>query len=63
MQLQFSVITHPLTTIFLWEVHNDDGNMLKKIQVNPVYRLGFMDKTSHCSINLQDTEQHLQDYK
>jgi len=27
-------------------VNNDDGNMLKKFQLNPVYRLGDMDKNS-----------------
>ena len=31
---------------FYEEVHNDDGNMLRKFQVNPVYCLGDMDKTS-----------------
>jgi len=31
---------------FYGEVHKDDGNMLKKFKVNPVYHLGDMGKTS-----------------
>jgi len=48
---------HPLTTILLWEVHNDDRNMLKNFQVNLIYRLGAMEKTSHFPTKIQH-QQH-----
>ena len=42
-------------------MNNDDGNMLKMFHLNPVYHLGYMDKTSQCPVNLQVTKQQLQD--
>jgi len=47
---------HPLITILLWEVHNDDRNILRKFQINPVYRLGEMAKTSSGSVKIQQQQ-------
>jgi len=44
---------HPLIAILLWEVHNDDRNMLRKFQIDPVYRSGAMEKTSFCLVKIQ----------
>ena len=48
---------HPLIVILLWEVQNDDRNMLKKFQIDPVYRLGAMEKTSFGPMKIQ-CQQH-----
>jgi len=32
--------------LFYGEVHNDDGNILRKFHVNPFYHLGDMEKTT-----------------
>ena len=53
----FSISVHPLTTILLWEVHKNDRSMLIKFQVNPIYRLGAMEKTSCCLVKIQH-QQH-----
>lgn len=53
----FSKSVHPLTTSLLWEVHNDDRNMFKKFEVNLIYRLGAMEKTSRCPAKIQH-QQH-----
>lgn len=47
---------HPLITIFLWEMHNDDRNMLTKVQINPVYRLRAMAKTSSGFVTMQQQQ-------
>jgi len=44
---------HPLITILLWDVHNDDRNMLIKFQINPVYLSGAMEKTNFCLVKIQ----------
>jgi len=43
---------HPLIAILLWEVHNDDRNMLKKFQIDLVYCLGAMAKTSSGPVKI-----------
>ena len=47
---------HPLIAIFLWEVHHDDRNMLSKFQIDPVYRLGAMAKTSSGPVKIQQQQ-------
>ena len=47
---------HPLITSLLWEMHHDDKNMLRKFQINPLYRLGEMVKTSSGSVTLQQQQ-------
>jgi len=47
---------HPLITIFLWEVHNDDRNMLSKFHLNLLCRLGEMVKTSSGSVTMQQQQ-------
>lgn len=47
---------HPLITIFLWEVHHDDRNMLSKFQINPIYHLGEMVKTSSGFVTMQQQQ-------
>ena len=37
---------HPLITIMLCEVHDDDRNMLSKFHINLIYRSGAIAKTS-----------------
>lgn len=37
-------------------MHNDDRNMLTKFQINPVYCLGEMAKTSSGSVTLQQQQ-------
>ena len=48
-----SKYVHPLIAILLWEVHNDDRNMLRKFQIDPVYRSRAMAKTSFCPVKIQ----------
>ena len=45
-----------MITILLWEMHNDDRNMLSKFQINPVYRLGAMAKTSSSPVKIQQQQ-------
>jgi hypothetical protein len=52
----FSKSVHPLITILLWEMHNDDRNMLTKFQINPIYRLGEMAKTSSGFVKMQQQQ-------
>jgi len=47
---------HPLITILLWVIHNDDRNILTEFQINPVYRLGAMVKTSSGSVKMQQQQ-------
>jgi len=47
---------HPLITILLWEVHHDDRNILSKFQINPLYRLGEMAKTSSGFVTMQQQQ-------
>ena len=42
--------------ILLWEMHNDDRNMLRKFQINLVYRLGAMVKTSSGPVKIQQQQ-------
>jgi len=51
--LFFSKLVHPLIAILLWEVHNDDRNMLSKFQIDLVYHSGAMAKTSFCPLKIQ----------
>ena len=53
----FSKSVHQLIAILLWEVNNDDSNVLSKFQINPVYRLVAMAKTSSGPVKIQ--QQHL----
>ena len=59
--LVFLEIHASINFFFYGEVHNDDGNMIKKFQLNLVYRLEDIEKTRRYLVNLQDTEQHVQD--
>ena len=52
----FSKYVHPLIAILLWEVHNDDRNMLRKFQIDPIYRSGAMVKTSSGSMTMQQRQ-------
>jgi len=47
---------HPLIAILLWEVHNDDRNILSKFPIDPVYRSGEMEKTSFCPVKIQQQQ-------
>jgi hypothetical protein len=49
----FSKSVHPLITIFPWEVHHDDRNTLSKFQIDLVYRLEAMAKTSSGPVKIQ----------
>ena len=52
----FSKSVHPLITILLWEMHNDDRNMLSKFQIDPLCRLGEMAKTSSGFVTMQQQQ-------
>jgi len=52
----FSKSVHPLIAILLWEVHHDDRNVLSKFQIDPVYRLGAMVKTSSGPMKIQQQQ-------
>jgi len=52
----FSKYVNPLIEILIWEVHNDDGNMLSKFQIDPVYRSGAMVKTSFGPEKIQQQQ-------
>lgn len=52
----FSKSMHPLITILLWEMPNDDRNMLTKFQLNPSYRLRAMAKTSSDFVTIQQQQ-------
>ena len=52
----FSKFVHPLIMILLWEMHRDDRNMLSMFQINPLYRLGEMAKTSSGSVTMQQQQ-------
>jgi len=47
---------HPLITILLWEVHHDDRNMLSNFQIDLIYRLGAMAKTSFGPVKMQQQQ-------
>jgi len=49
----FSKSMHPLIAISLWEVHNDDGTMLRNFQIDPVYHSRAMEKISRCLVKNQ----------
>jgi len=44
---------HPLIAILLWEVNNDDRNMLNKFQIDPIYCSGAMEKISFSLEKIQ----------
>ena len=52
----FSKSVHPLITNLLWEMHNDDRNMLRKFQLDPLWRLGEMSKTSSGLVKMQQQQ-------
>jgi len=52
----FSKSVHPLISILLWEVHNEDRNVLSKFQIDPVNRLGEMAKTSSGPVKIQQQQ-------
>ena len=52
----FSKFMHLLITILLWDMHHDDRNMLSKFQINPLYRLGEMAKTSSGFVTMQQQQ-------
>ena len=49
----FSKSVHPLITNLLWEMHHDGRNMPTKFQLNPVCRLGEMEKRSSGPVKIQ----------
>ena len=55
--LFFSKSMHPLITILLWEVHNNDRNMLSKFHIDPIYRSGAMEEKRLCHVKIQ-RQQH-----
>jgi len=52
----FQKFVHPLIAIFLWEVHNDDRNMLSRFQIDPIYRSRAMEKTSFSLEKIQQQQ-------
>lgn len=52
----FSKFVRLLIEILLWEVHHDDRNMLSNFQIDLVYRLGAMAKTSSGPVKIQQQE-------
>jgi len=52
----FSKSVHPFIMNLLWEMHTDDRNMLTEFQLNPVYRLGEMAKTSSGFVTMQQQQ-------